>query len=679
MAQIDLKVQELQRIKQQLNAPGSLGRIAADKLLKITHEVREEFDSKYPANGLGVLTPDTMLIRRRADWMKSLVGRGETESSVNRQVQAICTRMVSEKETKVISMCEEVALIEVWMDRNPDDTELWMMKVQAKFAAKYGRVDPLTTSSRDFIHERGLMKELLKCGETALTIDRRVQAVKTTILTECLLLQRLRDLRTEHSAEAVGAELEEEERKAAARAAKKREKKREKKARQRARKQAKKQEKEAAAEAVATQEHEEECALECVLDAAYAVDLAAKGSAVEMPGEVPFPGSLRDVRSQIMLREVALLDVKQAEIEELMLLLVGPGPQQHIRDSLAKIDREVRVAYPENEDCISASSILNSRRMSAIAALVERGETEESIRFEVETMCTTMTHEAKKEKAKQIMHVRLLEADYVLSKSKREQIKRSVELEAIQRLESAEAVGAELEEEEREAAARAAKKREKKREKKARQKARKQAKKQEKEAAAEAVAIQEHEAECAAATRAELLAEAAAASRVEEEAAARLVATEARLVVAAAAEAEAAAALAQAEEVRIVEAAARADAAAALALALEEEEEEGGVFTEAEFNRHLRGLIGAPAAGSASLSSFASAATPAPPAVAAAKHVDEDETECVVCLDRTRTHAFVPCGHMCVCEECSAAVMDAAEQRCPVCRADVMMAMQMFF
>jgi hypothetical protein len=141
--------------------------------------------------------------------------------------------------------------------------------------------------------------------------------------------------------------------------------------------------------------------------------LAAKGSAVEMPSEVPFPGSLRDLRSQLMLREVAQLDVKQQEIDKLLLLLVGPGPQQHTRDSLAKIDREVRVAYPENEDCISASSILNSRRMSVIAALVERGETEESIRFQVETMCTTMTHEAEKEKAKQL-------------KSKREQIKRSV-------------------------------------------------------------------------------------------------------------------------------------------------------------------------------------------------------------------------------------------------------------
>ena len=46
-----------------------------------------------------------------------------------------------------------------------------------------------------------------------------------------------------------------------------------------------------------------------------------------------------------------------------------------------------------------------------------------------------------------------------------------------------------------------------------------------------------------------------------------------------------------------------------------------------------------------------------------------EEPECVVCMDKERSHIFVPCGHRCVCEECSAMVMRAAQPRCPYCRA----------
>ena len=40
----------------------------------------------------------------------------------------------------------------------------------------------------------------------------------------------------------------------------------------------------------------------------------------------------------------------------------------------------------------------------------------------------------------------------------------------------------------------------------------------------------------------------------------------------------------------------------------------------------------------------------------------DDEALCVVCLDAERTHAFLPCGHRCVCEGC------LGLPQCPLCR-----------
>jgi hypothetical protein len=62
------------------------------------------------------------------------------------------------------------------------------------------------------------------------------------------------------------------------------------------------------------------------------------------------------------------------------------------------------------------------------------------------------------------------------------------------------------------------------------------------------------------------------------------------------------------------------------------------------------------------------------PAVAAT----EEELECVVCMDKPRTHSFVPCGHRCVCEECSALVMQKLPKLCPYCRAPARELIQMF-
>jgi hypothetical protein len=47
--------------------------------------------------------------------------------------------------------------------------------------------------------------------------------------------------------------------------------------------------------------------------------------------------------------------------------------------------------------------------------------------------------------------------------------------------------------------------------------------------------------------------------------------------------------------------------------------------------------------------------------------IPEDDSLCVICLEKTKTHVLVPCGHRCVCEACS--VMTS--QQCPICRQDV--------
>lgn len=41
---------------------------------------------------------------------------------------------------------------------------------------------------------------------------------------------------------------------------------------------------------------------------------------------------------------------------------------------------------------------------------------------------------------------------------------------------------------------------------------------------------------------------------------------------------------------------------------------------------------------------------------------------CVVCLDREATHAFIPCGHQCVCGADGEAIMRQPTKTCPVCR-----------
>jgi hypothetical protein len=42
--------------------------------------------------------------------------------------------------------------------------------------------------------------------------------------------------------------------------------------------------------------------------------------------------------------------------------------------------------------------------------------------------------------------------------------------------------------------------------------------------------------------------------------------------------------------------------------------------------------------------------------------------ECVVCWSAKKTHAFVPCGHQCVCDKC-AKTIQRGNSKCPLCQA----------
>ena len=42
---------------------------------------------------------------------------------------------------------------------------------------------------------------------------------------------------------------------------------------------------------------------------------------------------------------------------------------------------------------------------------------------------------------------------------------------------------------------------------------------------------------------------------------------------------------------------------------------------------------------------------------------DYDETECIICMDNMKNTMFVPCGHICVCDNCHKGL-----RNCPICR-----------
>jgi len=57
----------------------------------------------------------------------------------------------------------------------------------------------------------------------------------------------------------------------------------------------------------------------------------------------------------------------------------------------------------------------------------------------------------------------------------------------------------------------------------------------------------------------------------------------------------------------------------------------------------------------------------------------KEEDECAICFaDASRTHLCAPCGHKCVCASCASTHLSASGSRCPICRAEVTMTIQVF-
>ena len=49
------------------------------------------------------------------------------------------------------------------------------------------------------------------------------------------------------------------------------------------------------------------------------------------------------------------------------------------------------------------------------------------------------------------------------------------------------------------------------------------------------------------------------------------------------------------------------------------------------------------------------------------KRKRQQNTGCVICMNSPKTHAFIPCGHKCVCKKCGESCIDD-NSKCPLCR-----------
>jgi hypothetical protein len=54
---------------------------------------------------------------------------------------------------------------------------------------------------------------------------------------------------------------------------------------------------------------------------------------------------------------------------------------------------------------------------------------------------------------------------------------------------------------------------------------------------------------------------------------------------------------------------------------------------------------------------------------------DAYKLKCVICTDKERGAAFIPCGHVVCCTKCS---LLAVGGPCPICRCDVVASMRVF-
>ena len=54
-------------------------------------------------------------------------------------------------------------------------------------------------------------------------------------------------------------------------------------------------------------------------------------------------------------------------------------------------------------------------------------------------------------------------------------------------------------------------------------------------------------------------------------------------------------------------------------------------------------------------------------------------TTCAICLEAPQTHVFLPCGHVCACQQCSSKVMARRKKKCPICNQIAEKTAELFF
>jgi len=59
------------------------------------------------------------------------------------------------------------------------------------------------------------------------------------------------------------------------------------------------------------------------------------------------------------------------------------------------------------------------------------------------------------------------------------------------------------------------------------------------------------------------------------------------------------------------------------------------------------------------------------------KKVEQVEKECKICFDNDINMVIIPCGHMCVCKECSK-LLTNKNNKCPICKAPIQKIVQTF-
>ena len=56
---------------------------------------------------------------------------------------------------------------------------------------------------------------------------------------------------------------------------------------------------------------------------------------------------------------------------------------------------------------------------------------------------------------------------------------------------------------------------------------------------------------------------------------------------------------------------------------------------------------------------------------------DADSHLCCICFSQATTHALIPCGHMCLCDSCTA-TLPPSFSRCPICRKEIQQVVKIF-